>query len=76
MMLKLFVIKHNKDSYAYNIYAGNNRLMAKSANTYPSEIRARFAATRFAKGMSPLGYPINQQIRIVDYSKPTSRENK
>lgn len=73
-MFKLFIIKHGEGSYTYNVYAGNNRLLAKGVNTYTNELAARFAATRFAKGMSPLGYPINQQIRIVDYSKP--QENK
>jgi uncharacterized protein YegP (UPF0339 family) len=68
-MFKLFIIKHSDGSYTYNIYAGNNRLLAKGVNTYQSEITARFAASRFAKGMSPLGYPISQQIRIVDYSE-------
>ena len=68
-MFKLFIIKHNEKDYRYNIYAANNRLLVKGVNAYTNEISARFAATRFAKGMSPLGCPISQQIRIVDYSK-------
>lgn len=63
-MFRLFIIKNSDGTYSYDIYAGNNKLLAKGVNTYSNELSARFAASRFAKGMSPLGYPISQQIRI------------